>query len=151
LLGARDQRAHGRLVLGFHHAPVAGAGTHALLDGLGEREVVEVSGNAADHASRAAGEEQLHRRVLEERVLSGGEQFAHVAAQRRHPVRVVSIKPVREFDERLQVAFADDRRNFDRRDAQPLYPRPGNTRPRATALEDHSLTAPSLPIARRRG
>src|SRR3546814_12398450 len=37
-LGMRDERLEDRLVLRFHHTPIAGARAHALRGGLAERE-----------------------------------------------------------------------------------------------------------------
>src|SRR3546814_19934404 len=71
-LGMRDQRPEDRLVLRFHHTPIAGARAHALRGGLGEREMVDMRGHSAAHATVALREEELRLGMAETDRKSGG-------------------------------------------------------------------------------
>src|SRR3546814_17185826 len=60
-LGMRDQRPEDRLVLRFHHTPIAGARAHALRGGQGEREMADMRGRTAAHSPATPHEEKLLR------------------------------------------------------------------------------------------
>ncbi len=59
----------------------------------------------------AAGHEELDVRMTEERVLLG-EDLCDVVAQRRHPVPIAAVDPVRDVEEPVKVSF----RSCDRLD-----------------------------------
>jgi len=67
--------------------------------------------DAADHAPLAPREEQLHFRVLVERVLAGREQLDDFAPKRRYPVGISGVDPVGKVDEGIEVCLAGNRGN----------------------------------------
>jgi hypothetical protein len=126
-----DRRIHGPA----HHRqaplcePASGGGEQRVGHGLvvhGLEEPVETDAVAVlpnmgvvldrcDPAHRtpvAHGEERLQLGVLEERVLRGGEQGAHVRAQRRDPQRVAAVVRVRKSDEAPETAPVGDGRDL---------------------------------------
>src|SRR3546814_11785001 len=84
----RDQRPEDRLVLRFHHTPIAGARAHALRGGLGEREMVDMRGNSAAHATVALSEEELRLGLAAPRVLARSNEAVNVLLQRRPPIGI---------------------------------------------------------------
>ena len=86
-------------------------------------EVVQVAIDMrADPAHRlpvAPGQEQLHVRVAEERVLPAVQEGPPLGHERRDPVRLVTIEPHRELDEAREVAPRGDRLDLDRHARQP--------------------------------
>src|SRR3546814_16295319 len=82
-LGMRDQRPEDRLVLRFHHTPIAGARAHALRGGLGEREMVDMRGNSAAHATVALSEEELRLGMAEPRVLARRNEIGGASGRER--------------------------------------------------------------------
>src|SRR3546814_12794590 len=88
----RDQRPEDRLVLRFHHTPIAGARAHALRGGLGEREMVDMRGNSAAHATVALSEEELRLGMAEPRVLARRNEAVNVLLQRRHPIGIARVQ-----------------------------------------------------------
>jgi hypothetical protein len=88
------------------HPVLVLAGVGVVLDGR----------DATHRAAVALGQEVLCLGVLEERILAGCEQRAHVHAQLRDPERVAAVQVVREGDEPLQTAPVGD--GHDLRSAQ---------------------------------
>ena len=50
--------------------------------------------------------------VLEERILSGGDQLQRFAAERRHPIGIRCMDPISEIDEFAAAALVGDRSNL---------------------------------------
>ena len=71
--------------------------------------VVDLRRDAADDATVAAGKEELHVGVLEERVMLRREKLMLEAKERRHPVGVAAVEAPREANEVLEVAFRRNR------------------------------------------
>jgi len=72
----------------------------------------------ADIPSVARRDPELHRGVFEERVRRG-EHLLEIELQRRHPVRVASVDPVRHLEKPVQRARLELERNNGRRVASP--------------------------------
>ena len=129
-----DQRMSDLLVLRLEQAPIAGAGPHALFRRLGEREVIDVRGNAPDGATVLAGDELGDGGVLEERVLARGDELDQM---------FIGIAKVDAAASALPMRFALDRNvQFD----QPLAPRPvvrrGDSEGDVQRAAGHRLTDP---------
>src|SRR3546814_16660264 len=83
LFRSADERRGAFFVLGFQHAPVARARTHALLHGHGKREMSDIGGNAASDYACPTAEEILRRAMLEQEIFAGGYKAVDPALQRR--------------------------------------------------------------------
>src|SRR3546814_3189576 len=87
-LGMRDERLEDRLVLRFHHTPIAGTRAHALRGGLGEREMVDMRRNSAADTAVALGYKELRLGMAEPRVFAGRNEVVNVLLPRMHPVGI---------------------------------------------------------------
>src|SRR3546814_2666650 len=75
----------------------------ALRGGLGEREMVDMRGNSAAHATVALSEEELRLGMAEPRVLARRNEAVNVLLQRRHPIGIARVQAECEFDKRLAI------------------------------------------------
>src|SRR3546814_6929712 len=96
-LGGVDERCRDLGILGLEHPPLAGACAHMDL-----HKIIDLGGNAANHPSLALGEKEHGPAVLEPRIALGRNQSGNFAFQRRHPMRIIGIEPVRQIDERSE-------------------------------------------------
>src|SRR5690606_38045044 len=101
-------------ILGLDQAPVAGAGPHALLGGLFEREEIDMRRNAPHRPPVAPGGEELRLAVLEPRMLPRRQQGEHLALQRRYPRRIAAVEAEGQLDELALVVLPLDGMDRDR-------------------------------------
>ncbi len=103
-----DQRLAGFRVLRFEKAEIAGAGPHALFDRLGEGEMIDMGGDAADDTPITAGEEILRLCMAEKRVLAGLYDAVDFAFEWRHPVGIIGVQPPWQVHKGLFVGLGND-------------------------------------------
>src|SRR3546814_19562452 len=87
----RDERLEDRLVLRFHHTPIAGARAHALRGGLGEREMVDMRRNSAADTAVALGSKDMCLGMAAPRVFAGRTAAVNVLLQRRQPFGIARV------------------------------------------------------------
>ena len=83
--------------------------------------VVDLGGDAADHAPVAHREEVLGAAVLEEGVAAAVEELAALEAERRHPVRLVLVEAEGELDEGAKVPLRSTGRTSNPMEAGTLH------------------------------
>src|SRR4029079_15372844 len=88
--------------------PIAGARAQTLRGGLGEREMVYMRRNPADHAAVALSDKELRFRMLEPRVLARRDEPVNLLLQRRHPIGIARIQAERELDKGLTISRSLD-------------------------------------------
>ena len=98
LFGSADQRVHHCLVLCFHHAPVAGTRTHALLGRLFQREFIDMGADPANDAPVPHGQKKLHPGMFEKRIFARCDQLCHFGFQRRNPMRITGVEFIGNID-----------------------------------------------------
>jgi hypothetical protein len=81
-------------------------------------EIVDLRADPPDDLAGALGEPELRARMLEPRVLAGGEEAVDLVLERRDPMRIVLVDLPREVDEDLSVLLGRDRADRDGRGAR---------------------------------
>ena len=110
LVGAvEERRGRLRVLLALEEAEPAPA---VVLERL--EVVVDLRGDAADDAAVAQREEVLGPPVLEEGVLAPVQELPALEAQRRDPVRLVTVQAEGQVDEATEVARRMDRPDLER-------------------------------------
>ncbi len=95
-------------ILDFKKAPAPYSWTKALFRRLGERKLVNLRRNPPNHLATPFGQKQLCLAVSKPRIFLGVDQLIYVRPQRRHPIGIANIKPVRQLDEGLAVGRCND-------------------------------------------
>ena len=103
--GRGDQGGAGFGIFRLEQAEIAGARTHALFDRLGQRQLVEMRGNAADHLVSAPGEEILSLGMVEEGILARRQQAVDFGLERRHPIGIIGVEPPGQVDKGLEIGL----------------------------------------------
>lgn len=73
-----------------------------------ELKLIANRGDSSNNLVALSREKELDRGMLMEWMLCGIDKLPHVAPERRNPVRIVSIKPVRELYEFFSIAVRPD-------------------------------------------
>ena len=108
---ARQKRAEDILALRLHQAPLPHARSKPLRGRHGQRQRIDMRGDAPDDTVALIGEKQLRLGVREPAILFGRDVGQGLAPQRRHPVGIIAIEPIGERDERLAIARGGDEMN----------------------------------------
>jgi hypothetical protein len=71
--------------------------------GLGERQMVDMRGNPADHAAVALGKKELRLGMAEPGVLAGRDEAVNLLLQRRHPIGIARVQAECDLDKGLTI------------------------------------------------